>query len=153
MHLWAKTPVGTSEPTPTDPWCWRTGQSICFGNANQKRYASGNMLYKFKSKAAGDLIMLEDSGRAILTIIGKGDPQTLKQGIVQPPEMPAAIAALQQAVVEEDARMQLKVDAARDTGRSLASGGPAISLRQRSLPFIRMLERCHAQNKEIVWGV
>jgi cyclopropane-fatty-acyl-phospholipid synthase len=111
------------------------------------------MLYKFKSKAAGDLIMLEDSGRAILTIIGKGDPQTLKQGIVQPPDMPAAIAALQQAVVEEDARMQLKVDAVRDAGRSLASGGPAISLRQRSLPFIRMLERCHAENKEIVWGV
>ena len=111
------------------------------------------MLYKFKSKAAGDLIMLEDNGRAILTIIGKGDPQALKQGIVQPPEMPAAIAALQQAVLEEEARLQLEADAARDAARALASGGQGISLRQRSLTFIRMLERCHAQNKEIVWGV
>ena len=31
------------------------------------------MLYKFKSKAAGDLIMLEPNGRRVLEIIGK-DP-------------------------------------------------------------------------------
>jgi len=111
------------------------------------------MIYKFKSKAAGDLIMLEDNGRAILSIIGKADPQTLKQGIVQPPEMPAAIAALQQAVAEEEARMLEKANAAREAGRPIPTGGQGITLRQRSLPFIRMLERCHAENKEIVWGV
>ena len=111
------------------------------------------MIYKFKSKAAGDLIMLEDNGRAILAIIGKADPQTLKQGIVQPPEMPAAIAALQQAVAEEEAQMLEKAKAAREAGRPIPRSGQGISLRQRSLPFIRMLERCHAENKEIVWGV
>ena len=111
------------------------------------------MIYKFKSKAAGDLIMLEDNGRAILSIIGKADPQTLKQGIVQPPETPAAIAALQQAVAEEEARMLEKAHAAREAGRPIPTSGQSISLRQRSLPFIRMLERCHAENKEIVWGV
>ena len=111
------------------------------------------MIYKFKSKVNGDLIMLEENGRAILAIIGKTDPQNLIKGILLPQDMPAAIAALQDAVVKEEAHVQEKVDAARDAGRSLASGGPAISLRQRSLPFIRMLERCHAENKEIVWGV
>lgn len=111
------------------------------------------MIYKFKSKAAGDLIMLEDNARAILAIIGKADPQTLKQGIVQPPEMPAAIAALQQAVAEEEAQMLEKAKAAREAGRPIPTSGQGISLRQRSLPFIRMLERCHAENKEIVWGV
>ena len=97
--------------------------------------------------------MLEENGRAILAIIGKTDPQNLIKGILLPQDMPAAIAALQDAVVKEEAHVQEKVDAARDAGRSLASGGQAISLRQRSLPFIRMLERCHAENKEIVWGV
>jgi len=111
------------------------------------------MIYKFKSKATGDLIMLEDSGRAILALIGKSDPQTLKQGIVQPPEMPAAIAALQQAVTEEETRMLEQANAARDAGRPLPGSGQGISLRQRSLPFIRMLERCHAEDEEIVWGV
>ena len=97
--------------------------------------------------------MLEENGRTILAIIGKTDPQNLIKGILLPQDMPAAIAALQDAVVKEEAHVQEKVDAARDAGRSLASGGQAISLRQRSLPFIRMLERCNAENKEIVWGV
>ena len=50
------------------------------------------MLYKFKSKAAGDLIMLEPTGRRILKIIGKDPAPT---GIVQPPEMAAAAMASQ----------------------------------------------------------
>lgn len=111
------------------------------------------MIYKFKSKAAADLIMLEDNGRAILKIIGKADPQTLKQGIVQPPEMPAAIAALRQAVQEEEAGLRDKANTAREAGRTASAGGQGISLRQRALPFIQMLERCYAEKKEIVWGV
>jgi hypothetical protein len=111
------------------------------------------MIYKFKSKASGDLIMLEENGRTILAIIGKTDPQSLKKGILLPRDMQAAIAALQQAVVQEEAHLQEKADAALESGRPLASGVQGVSLRQRSLPFIRMLERCHAENKEIVWGV
>ena len=101
------------------------------------------MIYKFKSKAAGDLIMLEENGRTILKIIGKTDPQTLRQGIVLPQDMPAAIKALQDAVQEDDKRLS--------EGGSARPNG--VSLRQRSLPFIQMLQRCHAQEKEIVWGV
>ncbi len=111
------------------------------------------MIYKFKSKASGDLIMLEENGRTILRIIGKTDPQTFKQGIVLPKDMPAAIAALQKAVIDEEARIQEKANAAREAGRPSAAGIQGIGLRQRSLPFIRMLERSHAENKEIVWGV
>jgi len=135
------------------PLCCSVIALVPCSRLSQKRYAGTIMIYKFKSKAAGDLIMLEDSGRAILALIGKADPQTLKQGIVLPPEMPAAIAALRQAVTEEEARMLEKANAARDAGPPLPASGQGISLRQRSLPFIRMLERCHAENKEIVWGV
>ena len=38
------------------------------------------MLYKFKTKAAGDLIMLEADGRRLLEIIGKDPGPT---GIMQ----------------------------------------------------------------------
>ena len=41
------------------------------------------MLYKFKSKAAGDLIMLEPNGRRVLQIIGK---EPGPKGIVLPEE-------------------------------------------------------------------
>ncbi len=107
------------------------------------------MLYKFKSKAAGDLIMLEPTGRRILKIIGK-DPAPI--GIVQPPEMAAAASALERAIQEEEAQQQAAIEEAR------AKGLPppkfeAIGLRQRAHPFIEMLRRCEKADREIVWGV
>ena len=97
------------------------------------------MLYKFKSKATGDLIMLEPNGRRVLQIIGK-DPGP--KGIILPAEMPAAISALDAAVAEEDAQQKA-------TPRT----GDHVSLHQRAVPFIDMLKRCSAAGKEIVWGV
>jgi len=38
------------------------------------------MLYKFKSKATGDLIMLEPNGRQVLRLIGK---EPTAQGIIE----------------------------------------------------------------------
>jgi hypothetical protein len=100
------------------------------------------MLYKFKSKAAGDLIMLEPNGRRVLQIIGK-DPGP--KGIILPEEMPGAISALESAIAQEEADQK-------------ASGQPAaktdsVSLRQRAVPFIEMLQRCAREKHEIVWGV
>ena len=51
------------------------------------------MLYKFKSREAGNVIMLEANGREILEIIGK-HPEP--KGIILPEQMPAAIAALEE---------------------------------------------------------
>ena len=71
------------------------------------------MLYKFKSKAAGDLIMLEPNGRRVLEIIGKDPGPT---GIIQPSEMGPAAAALERAITEEEARQQAMVEEARAKG-------------------------------------
>jgi len=49
-------------------------------------------MYKFKSRAAGDLIMLEPNGRQILGIIGKYDSPADSKGILLPEQMPEAIA-------------------------------------------------------------
>lgn len=105
-------------------------------------------LYKFKSKAAGDLIMLEPNGRRVLEIIGKADSASGSKGILLPQEMPAAIAALEAAVAKEE---QDKREAQeRGEAPPRAEG---ISLHQRAVPFIDMLQRCHHADKEIVWGV
>ena len=109
-------------------------------------------MYKFKSRAAGDLIMLEPNGRQILGIIGKLNPAQPMQGIVLPPEMPAAIATLQEAVAQDEARKAQQALEAQDKGED-PPRSEGISLRQRALPFIEMLKRCHAADKEIVWGV
>ena len=115
------------------------------------------MLYKFKSKATGDLIMLEPQGKQILKLIGK-DPGA--QGIILPAEMMAAIDALHAAVVQEEqayeaAKVAAKDAAAKDAQTEAPSvdGPRGISLKQRVVPFIDMLRRAHAEDKEVVWGV
>jgi hypothetical protein len=107
------------------------------------------MLYKFKSKAAGDLIMLEPNGRRVLEIIGKGPGP---KGIILPEEMPAAIQALDAAIARDEADQQAAIEEAQAKGE-VPPRFDAVSLRQRAVPFIDMLKRCEKAGKEIVWGV
>ena len=107
------------------------------------------MLYKFKSKAAGDLIMLEPNGRRVLEIIGK---DAGPKGIILAEEMPAALQALESAIAREEAEHQAAIDEAKAKGQ-VPPKFDAVSLRQRAVPFIDMLKRCSAAGKEIVWGV
>lgn len=107
------------------------------------------MLYKFKSKAAGDLIMLEPNGRRVLEIIGK-DPGP--KGIIEPGQMPAAVAALESAIAREEADHQAAVEEARANGKA-APKAPDVSLRQRAVPFIDMLKRAEKAGADVVWGV
>lgn len=111
------------------------------------------MLYKFKSKVSGDVIMLEPNGRRILDIIGKDtDAQSGRQGIILPEQMPAAIAALEAAIVQEEAEQKAQDAAAQERNEDLPQR-ELISLRQRAQPFIEMLRRCEKAGKEVVWGV
>jgi hypothetical protein len=107
------------------------------------------MLYKFKSKAAGDLIMLEPNGRRVLQIIGK---DAGPKGIIEPSQMPGAIAALEAAVEQEEADQKAAADEAKKSGAALPKGD-GVSLKQRALPFLDMLRRSQAADEEIVWGV
>jgi hypothetical protein len=107
------------------------------------------MLFKFKSKVTGDLIMLEPNGRRVLEIMGK---DASAQGIITPEQMPAAIAALEQAVRAEEAERKAAVDKAKAEGKP-APQFDAVSLRQRAVPFLEMIKTCNSAGKEIVWGV
>ncbi len=57
------------------------------------------MLYKFKSKAAGDVIMLGANGDQVLRIVGK---EPAPQGILEATALAAAIAALEAAVAADE---------------------------------------------------
>ena len=107
------------------------------------------MLYKFKSKATGDLILLEPQGRQFLSLIGK----TIEaKGIIEPEQMPEAIRALQQAVKTEELQQAEAVAQAKALGQTPPKF-EAISLRQRTKPIIDMLQRCHKADQPMVWGV
>jgi hypothetical protein len=101
------------------------------------------MIYKFKSKAAGDLIMLGPQGDQMLRLLGR---EPAGQGIVEPVAMAAAIAALEAAVAADEA-------ARREAGADGDDTKQGISLRRRLWPMVEMLRRCRAEGHAIVWGV
>ena len=115
------------------------------------------MIYRFKSRAAGDLLMLEPHGDALLRAIGR---EPSPRGIIEPADIPAAMAALQAAIDADDA-----VRAARGTGASEPEAqqddsrgdGSAtrdgVSLRRRLWPMVDMLRRALAEDEPVVWGV
>jgi hypothetical protein len=119
------------------------------------------MLFKFKSKATGDLIMLEPNGRRVLQIIGK-DPSST--GIILPAQMPDALAALESAIASEEtaqaeakATAKLKAESVfddeADNAKSTYSNTDVVPLRQRALPFMELLKTSHKAGVEVVWGI
>lgn len=107
------------------------------------------MLYKFKSKAAGDVIMTGPVGDRMMRIIGH-DPAP--QGILLPAVMPAAIAALEAAIAAEESERQAAEREAAAEGRHLPPP-QGVQLHQRAWPLIEMMKRALAAEQDIVWGV
>lgn len=97
------------------------------------------MLYKFKSKATADLIMLGPNGDQLLRLLGREPSQ---KGIIEPQDMAPAIAELQRAIATEEA----------DRGDEPLPANK-VSLRQRLWPMIEMMKRAQAAREPIVWGV
>ncbi len=112
------------------------------------------MLYKFKSNATSDLIMLGPQGDQLLKLLGRSPAA---QGIFEPEAMPETWAVLEQAVKDEEAardnapQKQDPTNPEPDT--DAAQAAPAVSLRQRVWPFIDMLKRAYAEKQAVVWGV
>lgn len=107
------------------------------------------MLYKFKSRAAPDLIMLEPHGRQVVSIIGKTPGAS---GIVTVAQIPAAIAALEAAVADEEARLNAQAEEEGEEADAADQRKDVVRLRQRVVPFIDMLKRSAAAEADVVWG-
>ena len=109
------------------------------------------MLFKFKSKACADLIMLEADGRRLLQAMTGEAPA---KGIVQWADMPQALARLEAAVAQDEAQRQARAQEARARGEEVADADPqAVRLAQRAAPMAQMLRRCIAEEADLVWGV
>ena len=121
------------------------------------------MLYKFKSRSTADLILLEPQARRLLHIIGK---EPAASGIVTAVQIPAAVAALEAAVLaeerqaaEQQAAAASRTQEGRDDIENQGDDGDAqgnsdfVSLRQRATPLIDMLRRSAEEGHDVVWGV
>jgi hypothetical protein len=102
------------------------------------------MLYEFKSKATGTVVMTGPVAERMLAIIGKTPEQ---QGIVTVEQLGPAIVALQQAVA-------IDRTGANPDERDDDDEGPhrPVSLAQRAFPLIEMFIAARAAGRDVTWG-
>ncbi len=107
------------------------------------------MLYRFKSQAAAEVVMLQANAEELLAIIGKAPGAT---GIITVAQAGAAIGALKAEIARREAKGSAP-PADGDEPDNDASREESVSLRRRAAPFIELLERSSAAGKDVVWGV
>ncbi|NJS37506.1 MAG: DUF1840 domain-containing protein [Brachymonas sp.] len=113
------------------------------------------MLYKFKSQAGSDVIMLEATGKQVLQIIGKG---TDAKGILLSAQMPAARQAIEAAISIEEAQVKQRSDERGEDNREASNDAAhtaqqRIGLRTRAWPLVILMERSEKADVPITWGV
>ncbi|MFY7864322.1 DUF1840 domain-containing protein [Roseateles sp.] len=107
------------------------------------------MIYKFKSKAGADVIMLGPQGDQILKLLGR---EPMAQGILPVGELPQAMHKLEQAAAEDDAAF------AAAQAEAVAAGEPpprreGVSLRQRVWPLLELMRHSVKAEEPVIWGV
>lgn len=105
------------------------------------------MLYKFKSKAGGDVIMLGPDGDQMLRIIGK---EPAAKGILLVNDMPVALRALEAAVLADE---HAPAAPANDGGEVVEPRSSRVALRQRAWPLMDLIRRALSSEHDVVWGV
>ena len=107
------------------------------------------MIYKFKSKSSGDVIMTASSGDQLLRLLGR---EPSRQGIIEASAMPGAIAALERAVAEDESARAAAAAQRAARGEAPDATGE-VTVRQRVWPLVEMMKRSQAEDADIVWGV
>jgi hypothetical protein len=104
-------------------------------------------MYRFKSKADSDLIMMAPVGDQILRILGR---EPAAKGIIEVAALPGAIRALEEAIAAAELARR---DARRSDEDDDERGAEAVGLAQRAWPMLEMMRRSLAEHADIVWGV
>ncbi len=107
-------------------------------------------MYKFRSKAAGDVIMLRSDGDQLLRVLGRSPSP---QGIFEAEQLPQLMALLRAAAgpdARADGPAQSIDDATKDATQDAAE--TAVGAAQRLWPMLRLMERAYAARQPITWG-
>jgi hypothetical protein len=108
------------------------------------------MTYLFKSKVAGDVLMLGPDGDQLLRIIGK---EAAAKGLIEPAALPAAIRAIEAAIAQDEANPPPAPAGAGSAEGPGEAEGEGVSLRQRAWPLLEMMRAAQAAAQDIAWGV
>lgn len=106
------------------------------------------MIYRFKSKAGADVIMMGANGEQVLRLLGR---EPAAEGLLPVDQLTAAVSALEHAVAEDEARF------AQQQADAQAAGEPApkregVTLRQRVWPLIELMRHSLAAKADCFWS-
>ena len=105
------------------------------------------MLYKFKSQAAADVIMMQPHGDKVLAALGR---EPSERGVIQVAAMQDAIDALQQAMKASHEKLAAHKDEEQEDDDEHYDDIP---FHVRAEPFLNLLKLSLAEGKDVVWGV
>ncbi len=99
------------------------------------------MLITFKSKAHADIVMLGDSARELIRLMGKSDALPSAVG---PEGIPKALAKLKTALAQQASAPTDDSDDGDDEKEN-------VSLHTRAIPLIEMLEASEQAQVPVMW--
>jgi len=105
------------------------------------------MIITFRSPASGDVIMFGDVAKHMMKLMGKA---ITDEGIVTVEQLPDAVARLRAAIEEDKAQRQSH--AANGEEEAKPDMGSPVSLTQRAVPLLELLEWSLRKKKPVVWG-
>lgn len=110
------------------------------------------MIVTFKSAASADVIYFGDVAKHLMELMGKDAGE---KGIFTVEQLPEAIDRLKAAIAEDKERHRKLVQDDEPGTEADPAGGsrPRVSLTQRALPLLAMLEESWREKKPVVWGV
>jgi len=109
------------------------------------------MLYKFKSKAAGDLIMLGEHAEPLLRVLGK---EVGPKGILLSSDLGRSIELLEKAIAEHGAEPSANTDRSQgDQQAEKEAPHSSVSFGVRAQPMLSMMRHALREEADIVWGV
>lgn len=112
------------------------------------------MLMTFRSKAAGEIVMLAQHAQPILEIAGKLKEVSLEpQGVFTPEQLPAAIQRLEAAFVAEPEpeTEEAPSNSHDDDEDEKPKQYDWVGLRQRAYPLLEMLKAANAAQVNVTW--
>lgn len=106
------------------------------------------MLYKFKSQATADIIMLGSDAHEVMKIIGK---KNTSQGIITKEQIPHAIKSLRQALIDDHALHSMVDNKNYQNNNEEKNFNIEIIFSQRILPLLHIMEIARKYNVAVIW--
>lgn len=98
----------------------------------------------FQSEVGADVMMFDEVAHRMMELMGK---EKAARGVVTVEQMPEIIAVLKAAMARDKAAHGSRGD------EEEGEGAARVSLTQRALPLVELLEISFARGKPVTWGV